>query len=125
MTEKEYANQLREIENINQQKRYLLALKKAQRHWRPKKEKKETSKKLVIYLFVLMNVVICYCLVSMWYFRDLSCLGIIITDIAAQILAYAIYCVKAYKAKQSQENLKFEKEKWEDSSDFSIGDEEG
>ena len=47
----------------------------------------------------------------MWVFRDLSYLGVLITDIAAQAITYGIYCLKAYHGKKQEEQMKFEKEK--------------
>ena len=50
-------------------------------------------------------------MVAMWQFADLSYLGVMITDIAAQVLVFAIYCMKAYKAKKSEEEMKFKRER--------------
>ena len=36
-------------------------------------------------------------MVSMWHFSDLSYLGVLITDVAAQILTYVVYSHKALK----------------------------
>ena len=70
----------------------------------------ETSKLFAGYLFALMNAIIVYAMVAMWKFADLSYLGVLITDIAAQILVYAIYCLKAYKGKNAEEEMKFKRE---------------
>lgn len=72
----------------------------------------ETSKLIAIYLFLLLNVVIGYTLVAMWKFEQFTYLGVLITDIAAQVLVYAIYCLKAYNAKKQEEFIKFEREKF-------------
>lgn len=71
----------------------------------------ETSKLIAIYLFGLMNAIIIYAMVAMWRFGDFSYLGVLISDIAAQVLIYAIYCMKAYHAKKQSERMKFEREK--------------
>jgi len=75
----------------------------------------ETHKALALYLFMLLNIIIVYSLVAMWRFADLSYLGVLISDIAAQVLVYTIYCLKSFKGKQAEENLKFERQKYEDS----------
>ena len=74
------------------------------------KKKKETSKKLAIYLFMLMNTIIIYAMVAMWHFGDLSYLGVLISDIAAQVVVFAIYCAKAYFGKKAEEDMKFARE---------------
>lgn len=75
----------------------------------------ETSKLIAIYLFVLLNGIVIFAMVAMWHFADLSYLGVLITDIAAQVLIYAIYCLKAYHAKKQSEKLKFDREKYKGS----------
>lgn len=69
----------------------------------------ETSKILAIWLFILLNSIIIYSLVAMWHFSDLSFLNALISEIGAQILVYAIYCLKAYHGKKNQERLRFER----------------
>lgn len=76
-----------------------------------KKKKIETSKLLAFYLFALLNAIMIYSMVIMAVMQDLSALPTLITDIAAQILVYAIYCMKSYKGKANEEQLKFEREK--------------
>jgi len=71
----------------------------------------ETSKLLAIYLFVLLNAIVVYSMVVMAITQDLSSLPVLISDLAAQVLVYAIYCAKAFKGKQAEENLKFERDK--------------
>ena len=36
-------------------------------------------------------------MVAMWVFRDLTYLGVLITDLASQILVYLIYSIKSAK----------------------------
>lgn len=71
----------------------------------------ETSKLLAIYLLVLLNAIVIYSMVVMAVMQDLSSLPVLISDLAAQVLVYAIYCAKAFKGKQAEENIKFEREK--------------
>jgi len=71
----------------------------------------ETSKLLAVYLFVLLNAIVVYSMVVMAITQDLSSLPVLISDLAAQVLVYAIYCAKAFKGKQAEENLKFERDK--------------
>ena len=53
------------------------------------------SKMLAVYLFAILNVVLCYAMIAMWHFSDLSYLGVLITDIAGQVLIYFIYAKKS------------------------------
>ena len=71
----------------------------------------ETSKLLAIYLFILLNAIVVYSMVVMAITQDLSSLPVLISDLAAQVLVYAIYCAKAFKGKQAEENMKFERDK--------------
>lgn len=50
-----------------------------------------THKIITGYLFIILNVVLIYALVSMWHFADLTHLGILITDIAGQLVTFFIY----------------------------------
>lgn len=81
------------------------------RYQPPKDRRFETSKLLAVYLFVLLNAIVVFSMVSMWHFGDLSYLGVLISDIAAQVVIYAIYCVKAYKGKKAEEDNKLERDK--------------
>lgn len=110
MTEEEYQRKLSEIKNENIQKEYKKKLKEERAKY-GFKLKLETSKLIAIYLFALLNAIVIYAMIAMWNFADLTYLGVLISDIAAQVIIYAIYCMKAYKAKKSEENLKFEREK--------------
>ncbi len=71
----------------------------------------ETSKLIAIYLFVLLNAIVVYAMISMWHFADLSYLGVLVSDIAAQVLIYAIYCLKAYHAKKQSEQIKLNRDR--------------
>ena len=86
------------------------------------KNKVEFSKILAVYLLILFTAIVVFTMVAIWHFEDLSYLNILISDIAAQILVYMIYCVKAYHGKKSEEELKFEKEKIEKFNDTQTND---
>ena len=53
------------------------------------------NESIAIYLFIILNVILVYSMISMWNFADLSCLGVLITDIAGQVITYYIYAKKA------------------------------
>jgi len=110
ITEEEYKQELEEAKEENKQIEYKQKIAKEKNKYKVKK-KIETSKLIALYLFILLNSIVIYAMVAMWKFVDFSYLGVLISDIAAQVLIYAIYCMKAYKAKKSEEELKFEREK--------------
>ena len=89
---------------IKAQRRQLRELKRGAHHI-------ETSQLLAVYLFVLLNAIVIYSMVVMAMMQDLSSLPVLISDLAAQVLVYAIYCAKAFKGKQAEENIKFERDK--------------
>lgn len=95
-------------DNIQKEKRRLL---KAEKDKYSSRGQIETSKLIAIYLFALLNAIIIYAMVAMWHFCDFTYLGVLISDIAAQVLIYAIYCMKAYHAKKQSEQMKFNREK--------------
>ena len=100
----------KKMEKIKKQNEQKLRIEELRQERNKYKKKVETSKFLALYLFVLLNAVIVYSMISMWKFSDLSYLGVLITDIAAQILIYGIYCLKAYKGKKSEEDIKLQRE---------------
>lgn len=110
MSKSEFNVRLKQIQRKNKSKERMEKLKKEKSKY-GFKINIETSKLFAIYLFVLFNAVLIYALIAMWEFGDLSYLGVLITDIAAQILLYGIYCMKAYSGKKQEEQMKFEKEK--------------
>lgn len=114
MSEREFQRQMNKIKKENAHKEKLLALKAERDKYKPAK-RFETSKLLAIYLFVLLNAIVIYSMVAMWVFGDFSYLGVLITDIAAQVLIYAIYCMKAYHGKKQSEQLKLDRERLEGS----------
>ena len=112
LTQKQYQQEIEKAKRTSKQRMLRKEISKEKNKY---KSKPETSKLIAIYLFALLNGIVIYSMVVMWKFRDLTYLGVLISDIAAQVLIYAIYCLKAYKAKKSEEELKFKKEKHEDS----------
>ena len=113
MTDEVFKKRMRKVRKKNRKIKQKEELRDA-KYVSPKK-KRETSKLLAIYLFVLLNAIVVYAMVSMWHFGDLQYLGVLISDIAAQVVIYAIYCVKAYKGKKAEEDNKLER-------DLSLGD---
>lgn len=114
MSKDEFESRMRKIKLNNITKERKAKLKAEKKKYRQKigrKSNNETSKLIAIYLFIVFNIILVYALVAMWVFRDLTYLGVLITDVAAQILLYGIYCLKAYKGKKQEELMKFEKEK--------------
>ena len=110
LNKKEYEREMARAKMDNVYKQRNLALQKERNRF--SKKKLETNKLMAFYLFILLNAIIIYAMIAMWVFRDLAYLGVLISDIAGQVLIYAIYCVKAYCGKKQEENLKFEKEKF-------------
>lgn len=109
LSKQEFTKKLKKIKERNMQIQYRRQLKEEKESIN--KKKVETSKLFAFYLFVLFQIVLVYSLVAMWALKDLACLGVLITDILAQILVYGIYCAKAYHGKKQEEHLKFEREK--------------
>lgn len=115
LSEREFLRQLSRIKADNLQKERQMALDAEKKKY--DKHRFETSKLIAIYLFVLLNGIVIYAMAAMWHFADFTYLGVLISDIAAQVLIYAIYCLKAYHAKKQSEKLKFDREKWKGSLD--------
>jgi len=109
LSEREYQRQLAKIKRDNLQKERQMSLDAERNKY--KKSHMETSKLIAIYLFALLNAIVVYSMVAMWRFADLTYLGVLISDIAAQVLIYAIYCIKAYHGKKQSESMKFERER--------------
>lgn len=97
MTDKEYRARMAHIRSENSTLLKMQKLENEKNKYKKKKRLPSTSKLMAIYLFALLNVVIVYSLITMYQFHDLSYLGVLITDIAAQILVYFIYSVKSAK----------------------------
>lgn len=109
LTEREFNRQMAKVKKENAQKeRRLILQRERSKYDRPKVE---TSKLIAVYLFALLNAIVIYAMVAMWRFADFSYLGVLISDIAAQVIIYAIYCMKAFHAKKESERMKFDREK--------------
>ena len=115
LSEKDYQDKLRQVklQNLSNARKESLRNEKTKYKSKPWWKRIETSKALAIYLLVLMNLIVIYALVAMWHFGDLSYLGVLITDVVAQIVTYAIYCVKAFKGKQAEEEMNFRRDQLE------------
>ena len=96
MTEEKFNSELARIRQINKDKAQRYALWKEKHNWKEKKSI-STTKLIALYLFIVLNAILIFSCVAMWHFADLSTLGLLITDIAAQILVYLLYVVKATK----------------------------
>lgn len=109
LSEREFYKQMAKIkrDNVQKERRMLLDAEKRKHD----KAHIETSKLIAIYLFILLNAIVIYSMVAMWIFADFSYLGVLVSDIAAQVLIYAIYCMKAYHAKKQSEKMKFDRDK--------------
>lgn len=110
MSEEEFKQEMTAIQEKNEQKQKAMALK-AEKYKYSFMGGIETNKLMAIYLFILLNTIIVFAMTAMWHFGDLSYLGVLISDIAAQVVIYAIYCVKAYHGKKQSEQMKLEKMK--------------
>ena len=97
LNEKEYAYELKKIQIENLYKKRNQRLKEEKKRYGKKIELPSTSKLMAVYLFIILNVVLIYAMITMYLFRDLSYLGVLITDIASQIITYLIYLRKATK----------------------------
>lgn len=95
ISEKEYNSRMKQIEQMNKVKERKQKLREAKNKYRIKFKLPTTSKLMAAYLFAILNVVLIYAMVAMWYFQDLTYLGVLITDVAAQVLTYFIYSKKA------------------------------
>lgn len=109
LSEREFQKEMAKIKKDNLQKERKQMLKAEKR--KLDKPHIETSKIIAIYLFVLLNAIVVYSMVAMWVFGDITYLGVLISDIAAQVLIYGIYCMKAYHAKKQSEQMKFDRDK--------------
>lgn len=113
MTYEKYLQKVDRIALRNKRRAMRQSLRQKRQHGKTPRKKIETNKLIAIYLFALLNAIVIYSMVAMWKLGDLSYLGALISDIAAQVVIYAIYCAKAYAGKRAEENMKFEREKWE------------
>lgn len=97
ISEKEFQRKMELVKRENESKLRIQALREEKNKYRSKFKLPSTSKLMAVYLFIFFNVVAIYAMVAMWYFRDFTYLGVLITDLAAQALVYLIYSAKATK----------------------------
>lgn len=95
MTEEKFKKKLNRIEQKNASDEMRETLKNA-RHSK-KLVFPSTTKLIMIYLFIILNAVLVYCLIAMWHFGNLTHLGTLITDVISQVIVFLVYCVKSAK----------------------------
>ena len=110
----------RKIEKEGLRLQRIQELKSLRESYKSTKRRITTTKLIVAYLFVIMNIILAYSMFVMYEFHDLTYLGVLITDIAAQVLVFLIYSAKSYKENKSQADLEFEREKF-NAVDTSVG----
>lgn len=107
LNEKQFENALKRIQIENEYKERNRKLKEEKRKYKPKIKLPSTSKLMVAYLFVVLNIVLFYAMYMMYHFAELTYLGVLITDVASQILVFLIYAVKSAK-ENSQNGITYE-----------------
>lgn len=95
ISEREFNSKMRVIQRRNESIDRYNKLKEEKKKVSINIKKPTTDKLIAIYLFIILNVILVYSMISMWNFADLSCLGVLITDIAGQVITYYIYAKKA------------------------------
>lgn len=109
--ELEHKVKLRKIEKKGEQILRKRELKEKRDSYKKPKKKVQMTKIITWYLFILLNVVLIYSMVVMYLFRDLSYLGVLITDIAAQVITFLIYTCKSFKETKEEALIELEREK--------------
>lgn len=107
ISEKEYNLRMKKIQSQNVNIERMQSLKKEKNKYRPKIKLPSTTKLMAVYLFVILNVVLTFAMVTMYQFRDLTYLGVLVTDVAAQILTFFIYTKKSL-AENSQGGIVYD-----------------
>ena len=95
ISEREFNSKMRVIQRRNESIDRYNKLKDEKKKVSINIKKPTTDKLIAIYLFIILNVILVYSMISMWNFADLSCLGVLITDIAGQLITYYINAKKA------------------------------
>lgn len=95
ISEREFNSKMRVIQRRNESIDRYNKLKDEKKKVSINIKKPTTDKLIAIYLFIILNVILVYSMIIMWNFADLSCLGVLITDIAGQVITYYIYAKKA------------------------------
>ena len=91
--QKEHLARMRRIEIENLEKQYKEKEREAK--YKRKLNLPSTTKMMAAYLFITLNAVLVFAMVAMWHFSDLSYLGVLITDIAGQVMTFCLYIVKS------------------------------
>lgn len=99
--ELKYKRKMRTIERKGEKKLRKRELKAKRDSYKKPRKKIQTSKLIAIYLFIILNIVLSFSMISMWVFQDLSYLGVLISDVIAQVITYMIYMVKSTKENTS------------------------
>lgn len=97
ITQSKFENELAKIRVRNKSYERKKLLKAEKNKYRNKIKLPSTTKLVMTYLFILLNTVLIYAMIAMWHFSDLSYLGVLITDIVAQLITFFIYTVKSTK----------------------------
>lgn len=97
LTEQEYQEQLLQAQKINAEIERGRRLKEEKKKYTHRIQFPTTSKLMAAYLFIVLNIILVYAMAAMWYFADLSYLGVLISDIGGQVMTYFIYARKATK----------------------------
>lgn len=100
MSEQEFRNKMRKVRLKNESKMRKIELRNAKKKYN-RKGSISTTKLIAVYLFVLLNMVLGFAMYMMYRLSDLTYLGVLITDIVAQVITYLIYVVKSTKENTS------------------------
>lgn len=96
MSEKEFEEEMRKVRLKNKSIARKQELQKEKNKYKTTK-KYSTTKLIAVYLFILLNVVLGFSMYMMYHLSDLTYLGVLITDIVAQLITFLIYVVKSTK----------------------------
>lgn len=95
LSEQEFNSKMRDIQRRNKSIERYNKLRQEKQKIQSGVKKTSTDKLIATYLFIILNVVLIYAMLAMWHFADLSYLGVLVTDIAGQVITYYIYAKKA------------------------------
>lgn len=73
-------------------------------------KKTETSKKFAFFLIGLFTALIIISVIMVWKFKNAESNATFASSVIGNLVTYGIYCRKAFKSKQSEEYLKYQKE---------------
>ena len=110
-----YRVELRRLEKKGEKILRKRELKEKLDSYKNPKKKIQMTKIITWYLFALLNIVLIYSMVVMYLFRDLNYLGVLITDVAAQVITFLIYTCKSFKETKEEALIELEREKMNNS----------